>query len=299
MQKFTIIRDKKLLWFVIIDMFMSSVAFYISFLSKSRMQRNIYINYNVILVFFLISIVVLHLFLLSKLYQKIKLNGDKVCVGMTSMQTFYCSSVTKIHFTDKIEISFKNIKKNFRIRIIDVDNNEHKYRQLIEYLKENTKVDIDVDLAINALKQQRINKYSTQSGRPIPFGGWLIVLMINLLLSFFGNVSIALINIFTKIMNGDFLSPELFITSLIQLLLVCYVLYKFFTKNKKATYFIKIYFILNISLMIVANLYPVLFNGKSLAISQIMSPINRITEMFIIFRYLSISQRVKHTFVNE
>lgn len=291
--KITISRDKKLLWALVLLTILNPIVYVVSYLSLEVLDRikASFLSLNILsaLVNF-----VFHIFLIYIVYQKISLKDNVVRVGLTSMQTFYCNAIKNIHFGEKIELTFKNVRKKFKIRVIDIDKNEDKYRQLIGHIKERVKIKIDVDRAINSLKANK--KFANDESLAI--GGWLIALLIWLIWAIMSHgilVTVFLLKLPFKV--HDVATHFILLPFAIIILIMMLVKTKRFTRYLKG-YFILEFAVISISTVVTKITQNQLDNTLSY-ILLVLSPISSLLLTIVKCRFIDISERIKHTFINE
>lgn len=307
MKKITIIRDKKLFWLVI-----TSIIYYLSLslyniikLNHLPLESGNYLSSGYRFVILLnLGYFIFYIILLKQIISIIKLSDKKFSVGFITNQTAYYNIINKVRFSDKIEISFKNISKKMKIKVLALYNNEDKYKLLIDNICNNSKLKFNPEAAIKSLSISKENRYKGEDDQPIAFGGWLKLLLVYLIFGLIGYTSIILSAIFSKeILYSNNIHEPNIIASIILLLYGLYMMTLVLNKHKKSVSVITIYLWLSLILMFCANLCNLIFiNNSSTIIDYInvfVRVIPNVLSTLIIIRYLETSKRVKNTFINN
>lgn len=307
MKKITIIRDKKLFWLVV-----TSIIYYLSIslyniikLNHLPLESGIYLSSGYRFVILLnLGYFIFYIILLKQIISIIKLSDKKFSIGFITNKTAYYNIINKVKFSDKIEISFKNISKKMKVKVIALNNNEDKYELLINDICNNSKLKFNPEAAIKALNISQENRYKGDDNQPLAIRGWLKLLLVYLIFGFIIYTIMILGAIFSKelLYSKNIYEPNI-IASIILLLYSLYMLTLVLNKHKKSVSVITVYLWLSLILMFCANLCNLIFINNSSAIIDYINVIVRVIpnvlSTLIIIRYLEISKRVKNTFINN
>ncbi len=228
------------------------------------------------------------------------------CVIQSDYLKFGTLGLKKIYYKDIDSLSFdRHIllhcgEKKYKIRVLNFEENEDKYCELLNEIKENCNLDFSVDDAMKQLSY--INNFEfAEEGKALRLNGWLFVAYV-----FF---------IIYTVLMGLYLFPTILIsllsfswrTALMFIILALFfalllITTIFMGKRHKKTPAILKGIIIGAAVLVSISVIISLFSGVLITIdfplsSYILMIISYACFMLIIIRALKISKRVKYTFV--
>ena len=299
MKKITIIRDKTMLWLVILSMAVA-VADYII-----MMQKPAYARIMPMLIFIGLVIAVVYLVLISKLVLIVRFKATSMTMGLLGMKTVPYDTIKKVSCENKIVLHFNHYGKEMVMPIMPLKEHEEEYREILEELNARCDVTMNVDVAMRKLKMADEKLYRGEEGKPPAIGGWLTLLMIEnfgLAIGGCGMVLIALLTILSRMMGGVSSSEiQVFIQYGVIIPSVWVAVIMALRKSKKA---IKWLGIMQWAIFIGATLgriYGAIWMNAIVGVTGIVSFAlgvgTSLVSALIVIRYLKVSRRVQRTFV--
>ncbi len=301
MKKITIIRDKTMLWLVILSMALVAGSYI------SMMQNPAYARIMPMLIIIGLVIAVVYLVLISKLVLIVRFKPKSMTMGLLGMKTVPYDTIKKVSCENKIVLYFNHYGKEMVMPIMPLKEHEGEYRAILEELNARCDVTMNVDVAMRKLKNTDEKLYRGEEGKPPAIGGWLTLLMIQnfgLAIGSCGMVLIALMTVLSRIMGGvSSTEIQVFIRYGVIVPFVWAAVIMALRKSKKA---IKWLGIMQWAIFVGATLgriYGAIWmnaiEGVAGIVSFALGVVTSLVSALMVIRYLKVSRRVQRTFIRE
>ena len=303
MDRFVIIRDKKITAYILGAMFFVGVSNILAgnILNDTFANSRLPNSFLFIFVVITLYIVFLYYFILKDSMQIITFKETHMKYGTLNMMSTSYSDIEDISFDEHINIRICN--KTRKIRVFNIEKNFEKYKSILETLSDRTGLEFDPGESLETLKEYNSVKYET-GGHPLRLGSWVMVIFVSLIISCAANLLLMMISAFLSVVN-----PETVPLSIVQVVyfivnaLITIVALILMIKRMKAAIFVLkatycLAFLYSVISTLMSFLTPELTGRKSSA-SLAVTIFSSLTIMLLLFRYLNVSQRVAKTFIYD
>ena len=291
MKRLIITVDKVALWFFIlcVPLGIVNMYFFSIDLKLSFAEYGMKLNSTPVFVILAICGLVVYAVIMDQLVAVINLKEDKIGFGIFNLGKIGYPEIKKVQVGNKLELHTDNKIKY--INILSFDNNKEKYMSLLEFLDEKIHKRIKPDGVFGSLTQYENTKFKTNKGAKLGIGGLLILPAMALVAQPFSTI-ISLI----RQSSGNTLTLNIF-NGFISILCIFTAIY-FFSRKPVAVTLLKIYYSAYAIGSIIVNYTDIIFGTRQISALPILGSLTGIIYVFLVFRYLNTSKRVKATFVN-
>ncbi len=299
MKKYTLIRDKKLLYYLLIYTLLFFVALILSLTAQANSSLNQ--TYSTIFIIFCIVFVILYVTLLNYFIAKDLLVRFEICdqyitYGTIGWGEIRYDKIDSIYFDKDIVLIKKNKKK--KLRVFKLDKNKENYIEILTKIKENTELDFSLEEAMQKLEYYNNYEYR-QEGKPLRLNGWIFVLFMQIVLTSVASVFMLMVNALNAVLlNTTTISTVNPITTFIILVLGIATIIFIVKKHRLAPKAIIAFYLTQ---LIIGIINPILMSSYD--VSRLPYTIAYLTAqvlfILIVFRYLNIFKRVSYTFIYD
>lgn len=299
MKKF-IVRDKILLWSVIIYMIYLPVNMIIMLNYGDKLQTGF-----VSCMFSYIAIIpstIAFIFLavnLKRIVVRVQIKDNTLYYGLLKSKIIDISALKKIKYTDKIELFTKG--NNIKIDVLSLDRNKEKYIEILDLIDSKTKLKLNPKASLVGVAKNIEAKYN---GISLRFKGLLkwIAIFLTYEVVYYVVIVLAWMLFDREYLLAKNINVFQFILAIILLPLGLYMLVHLLSRHIKTVSIIKKYIWITRIIGCLVAILTLIFIEQSILLSDygelILHQIFVIIPTIIFLRYLTLSYKVKNTFIN-
>ncbi len=297
MKKYTFIRDKKLLIYLLVFTIGVAISFSITLVKLNSLLSSTVANEIIVIILVPVSILFLLMeyFILKDIFAKYQIFEENLRYGTFGFGKIAYYLIDDIYFEKDIVLVCGNMRK--RIRVFNLEENKDKYIELLEEIKTRSELDFSIDHAYERLKYYNEYEY-IQEGIPLRLNSWIFVIFVNVIIQIVSTLLTLGTSALSRLIPDASVKGTNPLISI--LLLAIYIVCASFIA-KKHKHAPKIIIGTNVIILLISSLNIVISNPFELntLVSIILPIIIQAPLLLLMYRYFTISKRVKHTFIYD